>query len=608
MEREKQITGGGRRTTRRLVRYALPYGWYIALALAFLLGTSVLQVSGPLLSKIAIDRYLAPVPGSVLPWLEGRLATEPMEGLLQICLIYGVVLLLGLLLDFSQQYLMQWVGQRAMFDVRRDAMNRLQELDLAFYDRNPVGRLVTRVTTDVDALNELFATGIVTMAGDVLVLAFILATMLSLSPKLTLLLVAVAPLVVLATVMFRRAVQAANRRVRTAVARINSFLQEHIAGMSVLQLFNRAPAGRMAFDEVNREHMEAYKETIHAYGWFYPAVEFVSVMAFAGLLAWGGYQVRADNLSLGVMVAFFQYGMRIFRPIQDLSEKYNILQAATTAAERIFELLDTKPEIAAPATRRPFPEEPHRVEFEGVWFAYKDEDWVLKDVTFTIEPGETVAAVGHTGAGKTTLASLLLRFYDVQRGSIRVGGVDIRELDPKDLRRHFGVVLQDPHLFTGTIGGNIRLGTDRIGDEAVEMAADQVNLLEFIQSLPQGFDHEVKERGAGLSTGQKQLISFARALAHNPKFLILDEATSSVDTETEMLVREALGRLVEGRTSLIIAHRLSTIQRADRILVLHKGELREQGNHQELLALKGIYWKLYQLQYQDQDQLPARPA
>lgn len=608
MESEKQITGGGRKTTRRLALYALPYGWYIALALVFLLGTSVLQVTGPLLSKIAIDRYLAPAPGSVLPWIEERLAVDPMEGLFQICLIYAGVLVAGLLFDFSQQYLMQWVGQRAMFDVRRDAMNRLQQLDLAYYDRNPVGRLVTRVTSDVDALNELFATGVVTMAGDVLVLAFILATMLSLSPKLTLLLVAVAPLVVLATVMFRRAVQAANRRVRTAVARINSFLQEHIAGMSVLQLFNRAPAGRAAFDEVNREHMEAYKESIHAYGWFYPAVEFVSVMAFAGLLAWGGYEVRADNLSLGVMVAFFQYGMRIFRPIQDLSEKYNILQAATTAAERIFELMDTEPVIGAPVQPRPFPEAPHRVEFDGVWFAYKNEDWVLKNVTFTIEPGETVAAVGHTGAGKTTLASLLLRFYDLQRGSIRVGGVDIRELDPKDLRRHFGVVLQDPHLFTGTIGGNIRLGTARIGDDAVEMAADQVNLLDFVNSLPRGFEHEVKERGAGLSTGQKQLISFARALAHNPRFLILDEATSSVDTETEMMVREALGRLVEGRTSLIIAHRLSTIQRADRILVLHKGELREQGNHQELLALKGVYWKLYQLQYQDQDQPPALPA
>jgi ATP-binding cassette subfamily B protein len=608
VESEKQITGGGRNTTRRLARYALPYGWYVALAVLFLLGTSVLQVAGPLLSKIAIDRYLAPAPGSVLPWLEARLATNSAEGLIQICMIYAGVLVIGLLLDFSQQYLMQWVGQRAMFDVRRDAMSRLQELDLAYYDRNPVGRLVTRVTTDVDALNEMFATGIVTMLGDVLVLAFILATMLRLSPKLTLLLLAVAPLVVLATMMFRRAVQAANRRVRTAVARINSFLQEHIAGMSVLQLFNREPTGRESFDEVNREHMDAYKESIHAYGWFYPVVEFISIMAFAGLLAWGGYQVRNDSLSLGVMVAFFQYGMRVFRPIQDLSEKYNILQTATAAAERIFELLDNKPRINAPETPRPFPEAPHRVEFDGVWFAYKDEDWVLKDISFTIEPGETVAAVGHTGAGKTTLASLLLRFHDVQRGSIRVGGIDIRELDPKDLRRHFGVVLQDPHLFTGTIGGNIRLGTRSIDDKAVETAADQVNLLDFVSSLPRGFDHEVKERGAGLSTGQKQLISFARALAHNPRFLILDEATSSVDTETEMLVREALAKLVEGRTSLVIAHRLSTIQRADRILVMHKGGLREQGNHQELLAMKGVYWKLYQLQYQDQDQTPMRPA
>jgi ATP-binding cassette subfamily B protein len=452
----------------------------------------------------------------------------------------------------------------------------------------------------------MFASGIVTMLGDVLVLAFILTTMLSLSPKLTMLLLAVAPLVVLATIMFRRAVQAANRRVRTAVAKINSFLQEHIAGMSVLQLFQREPKGCEEFDVVNREHMDAYKESIHAYGWFYPVVEFASVLAFGGLLAWGGYQVRNEALSLGVMVAFFQYGMRIFRPIQDLSEKYNILQSATAAAERIFELLDTHPKIVAPAAPKPFSEGSQRVEFDGVWFAYKGEDWVLKNVSFTIEPGETVAAVGHTGAGKTTLTSLLLRFYDVQRGSIRVGGVDIRELDPKELRRHFGVVLQDPHLFTGTIGGNIRLGTEHIDDEAIEMAAGQVNLLDFVRSLPMGFDHEVKERGSGLSTGQKQLISFARALAHNPKFLILDEATSSVDTETEMKVREALGRLVEGRTSLIIAHRLSTIQRADRILVLHKGELREQGNHQELLAMKGIYYKLYQLQYQDQE--AGRPA
>jgi ATP-binding cassette subfamily B protein len=414
-------------------------------------------------------------------------------------------------------------------------------------------------------------------------------------------LLVVAPVVVMATVMFRRTVQAANRRIRTAVAKINAFMQEHVAGMSVLQLFNREPRGREQFDGVNREHMVAYKDAIHAYGWFYPVVEFASVLAFAGLLAWGGYQVRNESLSLGVMVAFFQYGMRIFRPIQDLSEKYNILQAATAAAERIFELLDTAPKIVAPARPKPFPEGAQRVEFDHVWFAYKDEDWVLRDVSFTIEPGETVAAVGHTGAGKTTLTSLLLRFYDIQRGAIRVGGVDIRDLDPKDLRRHFGVVLQDPHLFTGTIGGNIRLGTPEIDDETVERAAGQVNLLNFVRSLPKGFSHEVKERGAGLSTGQKQLISFARALAHNPRFLILDEATSSVDTETEMMVREAMDRLVEGRTSLVIAHRLSTIQRADRILVLHKGGLRESGSHQELLAMRGIYWKLYQLQYQDQE-------
>ena len=601
VEIEKQILGGERKTTRRMAGYAMPYGGYIALAVAFLLGTSVLQVAGPLLTKIAIDRYLAPAPGSVLPWLEARLAQGAAEGLFQICLIYMAVLLAGLIFDFCQQFVMQWVGQKAMLDVRRDAMSRLQQLELAYYDRNPVGRLVTRVTSDVDALNEMFASGIVTMLGDVLVLVFILATMLSLSPKLTLMLLVVTPVVVTATVMFRRTVQTANRRIRTAVAKINSFLQEHIAGMSVLQLFNRESRGREQFDEVNREHMVAYKDAIDAYGWFYPVVEFASVLAFAGLLAWGGYQVRNDSLSLGVMVAFFQYGMRVFRPIQDLSEKYNILQSATAAAERIFELLDTVPGIVAPANPKPFPEGPQRVEFDRVWFAYKGEDWVLRDVSFTIEPGETVAAVGHTGAGKTTLTSLLLRFYDIQRGSIRVGGVDIRELDPKDLRRHFGVVLQDPHLFTGTIGGNIRLGTPEIDDTVVERAAGQVNLLNFVRSLPKGFGHEVKERGAGLSTGQKQLISFARALAHNPQFLILDEATSSVDTETELMVREAMERLVEGRTSLVIAHRLSTIQRADRILVLHKGGLRESGSHQELLALKGIYWKLYQLQYQDQD-------
>jgi len=346
--------------------------------------------------------------------------------------------------------------------------------------------------------------------------------------------------------------------------------------------------------------MDAYKNAILAYGWFYPVVEFLSMLTLAGILAYGGFRIGRGALTLGVVVAFLQYGLRFFRPIQDLSEKYNILQGAMASAERIFKLLDTKAAILPPPNPKPTPASA-RIEFDGVWFAYKDEDWVLRDVSFTIQPGETIAVVGHTGAGKTTLISLLLRFYDVTKGAIRIGGADIRQLDPQDLRRQFGVVLQDPYLFTGTLEDNIRLGTQGIGRAAVEEAAEQVNLLDFIHSLPDGFDHSIRERGSGLSTGQKQLISFARALAHNPRFLILDEATSSVDTETEFRVREALSRMVEGRTSIVIAHRLSTIQRADRILVMHKGRLRESGTHQQLLALRGIYWKLYQLQYKDQE-------
>jgi ATP-binding cassette subfamily B multidrug efflux pump len=589
------------RLMRRLLAYSKPYWPAVLVALVCLLVNSVLQVAGPLLTKIAIDRYLAPTGNTVLPWLESHLAREATTGLLQVSLLYLGALVSGLAFDFAQQYLMQWVGQHAMFDLRRDLMARLQKLDLAYYDRNPVGRMVTRVTTDVDALNELFASGIVMILGDILVLLFIVLTMFRLSWSLTLILLAVLPLSVYVTIKFRLTVQTANRRIRVAVARINSFLQEHIAGITVLQLFNREQHSGRDFDTVNRDHMDAYKEAIQAYGWFYPAVEFVSLIGFAALLAWGGFQVRTEGLSLGILVAFFQYGMRVFRPMQDLSEKYNILQTAMAAGERIFQLLDTGAAVGPPERPQPFPAVPLEIEFDHVWFAYNGEDWVLRDVSFTIQPGETVAVVGHTGAGKTTLASLLLRFYDVQRGSIRVGGTDIREFSPADLRRHFGVVLQDPHLFTGTISENIRLGTTHIDDEDIEMAAGQVNLLDFIRTLPGGFDHSVRERGAGLSTGQKQLISFARALAHNPRFLILDEATSSVDTETELRVREALVRLVEGRTSLVIAHRLSTIQRADRIFVLHKGELRETGTHQELLATRGIYWKLYQLQYKDQE-------
>jgi len=378
-------------------------------------------------------------------------------------------------------------------------------------------------------------------------------------------------------------------------------LQEHISGIAVLQLFNREARSRAEFEQINRDHMEAYKDAIIAYGWFYPVAEFLGMLALALLLAYGGFRIRGGAIKIGVLVAFFQYGMRFFRPIQDLSEKYNIMQSAMAAAERVFKLLDTPVLIQSPAQPAPFPQLPVAVEFDHVWFAYKDQDWVLSDVSFRIEPGETIAVVGHTGAGKTTISSLLLRFYEVQRGAIRIGGIDIRDFDLDDLRRNFGVVLQDPHLFTGTIAENIRLGTPGISDAELSAAAARVNLLDFVQTLPEGFAQPVRERGAGYSTGQKQLINFARALAHNPRFLILDEATSSVDTETELRIRAALEHLVEGRTSIVIAHRLSTIQRADRIIVMHKGKLREIGTHQELLAMRGIYWKLYQLQYKDQE-------
>jgi ATP-binding cassette, subfamily B, multidrug efflux pump len=526
-------------------------------------------------------------------------------------------------------------------------------MHVGFYDKNPVGRLVTRVTTDVDALNEMFTSGVVSIFEDFFVLAGIVAIMLCMNWKLALITFAVLPLIVVATKIFRDKVRDSYRRIRVAIARINSYLQEHVSGMVVLQLFNRERKAYHRFSEINRSHMDAYKDAILAYALYYPAVDFFSAIAIACVIWYGGQDVMraivsrsvsiqfdpqhlisfhlvATAASLGVLIAFTQYSMRFFRPIMDFSEKYNILQSAMAASERIFKLLDARVEVVSPAVTKK-PQGPGRIEFDHVWFAYREvaeskepegsnghggpgstqpakiaaesaqPDWVLRDVTFAIEPGETVAVVGHTGAGKTTLISLLMRFYDVQKGAIRMDGVDLREMDLADLRGRFGVVLQDPFLFTGTIGGNIRLGTERIQDAHVQQAAEDVNLAEFIRELPKGFDEEVRERGSTLSTGQKQLISFARALAHEPKILILDEATSSVDTETEFRVRDALARMVEGRTSLIIAHRLSTIQRADKIIVMHKGQVREMGTHQELLANRGIYYKLYQLQYKDQE-------
>jgi len=590
-----------RRLARRLLRYLWPYRLWVAVSLVLVLSFAALQVVAPLLTKLAVDRYLWPTHTPSATPLDPFLSASPWTGLAQLSALYLLVLMASFVLEFTQSYLMQWTGLRAVVDLRRQVMTRLQQLDVAFFDRTPAGRLVTRATTDVDALHEVLASGAVAMLADFLTLLFITAAMFRLSPGMTLVLLAVTPLLLAVTYFFRRASTHSYRRIRVAIAKINSHLQEHLSGIAVLQLFNRERTSSRQFAQANQEHRDAFKDAISAYAWFFPAIEFLSMLGLAGLLAYGGFQIPRGELTLGVLVAFFQYGMRFFRPLHHLSERYNVLQAAMAASERIFRLLDEPVRVQAPARSRPFPGGDVAIEFDNVWFAYQDEAWVLRDLSFRIEPGETIAVVGHTGAGKTTLISLLLRFYDVTRGVIRIGGIDIREFEPRDLRGHFGVVLQDPHLFFGTIEDNIRLGTERITAEELEEAAEQANLLDFVRSLPNGFAEPVRERGDGLSTGQKQLIGFARALAHNPRFLILDEATSSVDTQTELRLREALRQLVQGRTSIIIAHRLSTIQHADRILTMHKGRLRETGTHQQLLALRSIYWKLYQLQYQDQE-------
>jgi len=628
------------RLMRRLLTYLRPYKWHVAVALAAIILKSVLDVLGPFLTKIAIDKYLAKSPNSH-SWIGDRLSGSPLTGIAQIGGLYVGILIFTFTLEFIQTYLMQWTGQKVMFDLRRQIFRHLQFMHVGFFDKHPVGRLVTRVTTDVDALNEMFTAGVVSIFEDVFVLAGIIAIMMKMNWKLALITFAVLPLIVYATLIFRDKVRDSYRRIRTAIARINSFLQEAVSGMLVLQLFNREKRAFNKFSDINASHMEAFKDAIMAYSVYYPVVEILSAIAIASIIWFGGNDVIRGVATLGVLVAFMQYAQRFFRPIQDLSEKYNILQSAMAAGERVFKLLDTKIDVTSPAiTKRP--QGPGRIEFDHVWFAYNvsghvggetgvlarpeataiggragtpvsppksslkatEPDWVLRDVSFVLEPGETVAVVGHTGAGKTTLISLLMRFYDVQRGAIRIDGVDIKEMNLDELRGRFGVVLQDPFLFSGTVAGNIRLGTARIQDADVEQAAEDVNLGDFIRTLPGGFKEEVRERGSTLSTGQKQLISFARALAHNPKILILDEATSSVDTETEFRVRDALNRMVEGRTSLIIAHRLSTIQRADKIIVMHKGQVREMGSHQQLLAQRGIYYKLYQLQYKDQE-LPA---
>jgi ATP-binding cassette, subfamily B, multidrug efflux pump len=667
MAQEEEVLGKAydSRLMKRLLQYLRPYKWPVGISLVSILIKSIADVLGPYLVAIEIDRYLVPVPKTTL--FDFFLSTNPYVGIAQIAGMYVGLIALGFLLDYLQTYFMQWAGQMVMFDLRKQIFRHLQGMHIGFYDKNPVGRLVTRVTSDVDALNEMFTSGVVSIFEDVFVLAGITGIMLCMNWKLALITLAVLPLIGYATSIFRDKVRDSYRRIRTAIARINSYMQEHVSGMVVLQLFNREQRSFNKFSEVNAVHMEAFKDAIMAHAVYYPVVEILSSTAIACVIWFGGndiirkltvgsvgvdfshqrllsFHVVHTVVSIGTLSAFIQYAQRFFRPIQDFSEKYNILQSAMAASERVFKLLDTPAEITSPAVTKT-PTGPGRIEFDHVWFAYRDvpvepaknagespattqsktgnghvaiglrpvqsehgsakistePDWILRDVSFTIEPGETVAIVGHTGAGKTTIISLLMRFYDVQKGAVRIDGVDVKEMDLPELRRRYGVVLQDPFLFTGTVEGNIRLGTAGITDEDVENAAEDVNLADFIRALPQGFKEEVRERGSTLSTGQKQLISFARALAHDPKILILDEATSSVDTETELRVRDALNRMVEGRTSVVIAHRLSTIQRADKIIVMHKGHVREVGTHQQLLAQRGIYYKLYQLQYKDQE-------
>ncbi|HEV2233410.1 MAG TPA: ABC transporter ATP-binding protein [Terriglobia bacterium] len=591
------------RIMRRLLRYLRPY-WFVATAaLVAILLYGILQAAPPYLMKVEVDRYLDPSGRQqISPFLAHFLSSDPRTGILQIALaIFLPVAVLTFFLEFAQSFAMQWVGQKVMYDLRKEIFDHLQRLQLSFYDHNPVGRLVTRVTTDVDVLNDMFASGVVAIFGDFFTLFSIMVVMLELNWKLALLTFCVLPIIVLITLSFRKAVRQSYRRIRVAIARINAYLQEHLTGMTVLQLFNREARSFEEFEKINRAHMDAYKESILAYGLFYPAVEFVGVVAAAIILYRGGVMTLNGALTIGTAIAFIQYSQRFFRPIQDLSDKYNILQSAMASAERIFKLLDTPVTIEDALEPVALDQPQGRVEFRRVGFAYTGDQRVLEDVSFTLEPGETLAIVGHTGAGKTTLTSLLLRFYDVQEGQVLFDGVDIRNLRLSDLRKNFGMVLQDPFLFSGTLAGNIRLGTDGIDDNQMREAARKVNILEFIESLPDGFNEPVKERGSTLSVGQKQLLSFARALAHNPKILILDEATSSVDPETEYLIRDALRRMLENRTALVIAHRLSTIQNASKIVVMHKGHVREVGTHQKLLQKRGIYFKLYQLQYKDQE-------
>jgi len=575
------------RLMRRLLEYLRPYWASVAVAFVAITAGSAASLAQPYLMKVAIDRYIA----------AGRLGD-----LDRLAILYLVILIVAFAAEYVQTWTMQLTGQRVMFDLRMSIYGHLQRLDLKYYDKNPVGRLMTRVTSDVDALNDLFTAGVITIFGDVFALAGIMIIMIGMNWQLALVAFSVLPLIVLVTQWFRRNVRESYRVVRGLIARINAFLQENITGMATVQLFRREGLNFAKFDEIDAKHRDANISSIFYYAVFYPAIEAISSLASALIIWYGGGRVMQNALTLGALVAFLQYSQRFFRPISDMSDKFNVLQSAMASSERIFKLLDEPVGVKPPDRPVKRPPLVGHIVFDHVWFAYTDEEYVIQDVSFEVQPGQRVGIVGATGSGKTTLINLLLRFYDVKRGRILVDGIDIRELDLADLRGLFSLVLQDVHLFSGTIADNIRLG-HAIDDDRLQRAARAVHAEPFVLRLPNGYQSAVAERGSTLSVGQKQLLSFARALAFDPRVLILDEATSSVDTETELIIRDALHVLMAGRTTIAIAHRLSTIQDMDKILVLHKGKLRESGTHQELLAHRGIYFKLFELQYKSEGKI-----
>ena len=583
-----------RRLAGRLLRFLAPYKKEVVLSVLLLAAISVLEVAGPYLTKVAIDTYVKPASG------QGALPAEASRGLLTIALAYVGVLAAAFALRYVQSYTMSMVGQRAMRDLRIAIFRHLGTLSPSYYDTRPVGQILTRVTQDVAVLNELFAQGVVAVLGDLFILFGIIGAMLWLDWKLALVTLTTVPLLIVATAIFRAKVRVSYRRVRNRLARINGFLQEHLQGLDVLKFFNAEDQETRKFDKANEAHYLAHVQNIFYYAVFFPAVEVIGALAIALILWHGGSGIIEGAVTFGVVVDFIQYAERFYQPVRDLSEKYNMIQSAMVASERIFELLDTPPAVAEPPAPRAIGRLRGEVEFDRVWFAYQGEDWVLRDVSFRVAPGEKVAIVGATGAGKTTIANLLCRFYEFQKGAIRTDGTDVREIEGRALRRQIGLVLQDVFLFSGSVRDNIAFGARDRGGDAVERALAEVGGDRLASRLPRGLDEEVGERGAYLSMGERQILAFARALHYDPSILILDEATSSVDVETERTIQTALHRLLEGRTSLVIAHRLSTILDADRILVLHKGELREQGTHAELLARGEIYARLYELQYRRQ--------